>query len=81
MLNIAIEEIAMACASTALILMIQELGTLPIKLFGSDELQGPPPASLRERRMVAGVCALQSRTRAPIRPACSRARSSSATSG
>src|ERR1700728_3328919 len=39
MLNMAIEEIAKACASTALILMIQELGTLPIRLFGSDELQ------------------------------------------
>jgi alkylation response protein AidB-like acyl-CoA dehydrogenase len=39
MLNIAVEEIAKACASTALILMIQELGTLPIKLFGSDELR------------------------------------------
>ena len=39
MLNMAIEEIAKACASTALILMIQELGTLPIKLFGSSELQ------------------------------------------
>ena len=39
MLNIAIEEIAKACASTALILMIQELGTLPIKLFGSEELK------------------------------------------
>jgi alkylation response protein AidB-like acyl-CoA dehydrogenase len=39
MLNMAIEEIAKACASTALILMIQELGTLPIKLFGSEELK------------------------------------------
>ncbi len=39
MLNVAIEEIARACASSALILMIQELGTLPIKLFGSDELK------------------------------------------
>ena len=39
MLNIAVEEIAKACASTALILMVQELGTLPIKLFGSDELK------------------------------------------
>ena len=37
MLNMAVEEIARACASTALILMIQELGTLPIKLFGSEE--------------------------------------------
>jgi alkylation response protein AidB-like acyl-CoA dehydrogenase len=37
MLNIAIEEVAKACASSALMLMIQELGTLPIKLFGTDE--------------------------------------------
>jgi alkylation response protein AidB-like acyl-CoA dehydrogenase len=39
MLNIAVEEVARACASSALILMIQELGTLPIKLFGSGELK------------------------------------------
>jgi len=39
MLNIAVEEIAKACASSALMLMIQELGTLPIKLFGTDEQQ------------------------------------------
>jgi alkylation response protein AidB-like acyl-CoA dehydrogenase len=37
MLNVAIEELARACASTALILMVQELGTLPIRLFGSEE--------------------------------------------
>ena len=37
MLNIAIEEVARACASSALILMVQELGTLPIQLFGTDE--------------------------------------------
>src|SRR5919109_1997497 len=36
MLNMAVEEIAKACASTALIVMIAELGTLPIKLFGSE---------------------------------------------
>src|SRR6201992_1658838 len=41
MLQIAVEEIAKACASSALILMIQELGTLPIQLFGSDELKQP----------------------------------------
>jgi alkylation response protein AidB-like acyl-CoA dehydrogenase len=39
MLNMAVEEIAKACASTALIVMVQELGTLPIKLFGSEELK------------------------------------------
>jgi alkylation response protein AidB-like acyl-CoA dehydrogenase len=37
MLNIAIEEVAKACASSALILMVQELGTLPLNLFGTDE--------------------------------------------
>jgi alkylation response protein AidB-like acyl-CoA dehydrogenase len=39
MLNMAIEEISKACASSALMLMVQELGTLPIRLFGSDELK------------------------------------------
>ena len=39
MLNMAIEEVAKACASSALMLMVQELGTLPIRLFGSGELQ------------------------------------------
>src|SRR5437588_7563350 len=39
MLNMAVEEIAKACASSALILMVQELGTVPIQLFGSDELK------------------------------------------
>src|SRR3954452_25322509 len=37
MLNMAIEEIAKVCASSALMLMVQELGTLPIKLFGTEE--------------------------------------------
>jgi alkylation response protein AidB-like acyl-CoA dehydrogenase len=39
MQQLAVEEIAKACASSALILMVQELGTLPIALFGSDELK------------------------------------------
>src|SRR4051794_35416062 len=37
MLNMAIEEVAKVCASSALMLMVQELGTLPIKLFGTEE--------------------------------------------
>jgi alkylation response protein AidB-like acyl-CoA dehydrogenase len=36
-LQMAVEEIAKACASSALMLMVQELGTLPIQLFGSEE--------------------------------------------
>ena len=39
MLNMAVEEIAKADAACALLLMIQELGTLPIQLYGSDELK------------------------------------------
>ncbi len=39
MLNIAVEEVSKACASTALMLMVQELGTLPIRLFGTAEQQ------------------------------------------
>src|SRR3954468_23858729 len=37
MLQMAVEEIAKASASSALILMVHELGTLPIQLFGSEE--------------------------------------------
>jgi alkylation response protein AidB-like acyl-CoA dehydrogenase len=39
MLQMAVEEIAKADASCALMLMVQELGTLPITLFGSEELK------------------------------------------
>src|SRR5215211_2064275 len=37
MVQMAVEEIAKASGSCALILMVQELGTLPIQLFGSEE--------------------------------------------
>src|ERR1700744_3654989 len=39
MLNMAVEEIAKVDAACALMLMGQELATLPIQLFGSDELK------------------------------------------
>ena len=39
MLNVAVEEVAKACASSALMLMVSELGTLPVKLFGTEEQQ------------------------------------------
>ena len=39
MLQVAVEELARASAACALILMIQELGTLPIARFGSPALQ------------------------------------------
>jgi alkylation response protein AidB-like acyl-CoA dehydrogenase len=39
MLQMAVEELAKASASVALMLMVQELGSLPIQLFGSDEMK------------------------------------------
>jgi len=39
MLCVAIEEVAKACASSALILAVQDLGTLPIRLAGSESLR------------------------------------------
>jgi alkylation response protein AidB-like acyl-CoA dehydrogenase len=48
MLQIAVEEIARSCASSALILMLQELGTLPLQLFGTAEQRArflPPCAT------------------------------------
>jgi alkylation response protein AidB-like acyl-CoA dehydrogenase len=39
MTAVGIEEIAKACASSALMLAVQDLGTLPIRLDGSAELQ------------------------------------------
>ncbi len=39
MLCVAIEEVAAACASSALLLAVQDLGSLPIRLAGSEELK------------------------------------------
>ena len=39
MLQVAVEELAKASAACALILMVQELGTLPIQRFGSAALK------------------------------------------
>ena len=69
MLNMAVEEIAKVDASCALILMVQELGTLPIQLFGSDELKERFLPQLRDRRVVAGVRAVRARGRARTRRA------------
>jgi alkylation response protein AidB-like acyl-CoA dehydrogenase len=37
---IAIEQIARACTTSSLILAVQELGSLPIRIGGSDDLKG-----------------------------------------
>jgi alkylation response protein AidB-like acyl-CoA dehydrogenase len=39
MLCVAIEEVAKACASSSLMLAVQDLGSLPIRLAGSEELK------------------------------------------
>jgi alkylation response protein AidB-like acyl-CoA dehydrogenase len=39
MLCVAIEEVAKACASSSLMLAVQDLGSLPIRLAGTDELK------------------------------------------
>ena len=81
MLQMAVEEIAKACASSALILMVQELGTLPIQLFGTDEQKQrflPPCAT---RRVVAGVRAVRARGRVRPRVDAHDRRAATATSG
>ena len=61
MLQMAVEEIAKVCASSALILMLQELGSLPISLFGSPGCKAQWLPTLRQRRTRAGVRALRAR--------------------
>src|SRR3954464_4860451 len=39
MLQMAVEELAKASASVALMLMVQELGSLPIQLFGAGGMK------------------------------------------
>ena len=63
MLNMAVEEIAKVDAACALILMVQELGTLPIQLFGSDELKERFLPQVRHGRVVARVRAVRARGR------------------
>ena len=63
MLNVAVEEVARACASSALILMVQELGSLPIQLFGTDEQKEQWLPPLRVGGVVAGVRAVRARGR------------------
>ena len=63
MLNMAVEEIAKACASTALILMIQELGHAPDPAVRIRGAQAADPPALRQWRVVAGVRAIRARRR------------------
>ena len=80
MLNIAIEEVAKACASSALMLAVHELGTLPIKLFGTDEQKQRllPRCATGEW---TPAFALSEPDAGSDRAACARRRCATATSG
>jgi alkylation response protein AidB-like acyl-CoA dehydrogenase len=54
MLCVAIEEVAKACASSALMLAVQDLGSLPIRLAGSAELKRRVLPSLAAGDWLAG---------------------------
>ena len=51
MVLVAIEEISKVCATSGLILAVQELGSLGIKLAGTDGAEAALPAAARERRV------------------------------
>jgi alkylation response protein AidB-like acyl-CoA dehydrogenase len=75
MLQIAVEEIAKACASSALILMIQELGSSAATSKSRSGCRGWRP----ERSLQRSRC--PSPRPAPIPPRCERSPSRTATSG
>ena len=55
MVLVAIEELSKVCATTGLILAVQELGSLGIKLAGTDEQKAALAAAARERRVAPGL--------------------------
>ena len=61
MLNIAVEEVAKACASSALILMVQELGTLPDPAARHRRAEAAVAARLRVGREVARLLPVRAR--------------------
>ena len=81
MLNIAVEEVAKACASSALMLMIQELGTLADQAVRHRGAQAALAA--RGARPASGRPPSRSRspTPAPTRAGCAPAPYATATSG
>ena len=72
MLQMAVEEIAKACASSALILMIQELGTLPIRAVRLRRAEAAVAAAVRDAASGRRRSRCPSPRRARIRPRCGR---------
>jgi alkylation response protein AidB-like acyl-CoA dehydrogenase len=79
MQQMAVEELAKSSAAVALILMIQELGTLPISLYGSDELKARFLPRCASGEWSPAFC--RSPTPAATRPPCARARAGTAMTG
>ena len=79
MVLVAIEEISKVCATTGLILAVQELGSLRLKLAGSESRRR---GSSRGSRAASGSPPMRSRSRAPAptRLRCGRSRAATATS-
>ena len=60
---VAIEEVSKVCATSGLLLAVQELGSLGLKLAGSQEQKEALPAAARERRVAARLRADRGRLR------------------
>ena len=58
---VAIEEVSKVCATSGLILAVQELGSLGLKLAGTDEQKQALSAAPRERRVAVRVRAHRGR--------------------
>ncbi len=57
MVLVAIEEISKVCATTGLILAVQELGSLGLKLAGRRGAEAPLSPEAGERGVAVRVCA------------------------
>ena len=55
MVLVAIEELSKVCATTGLLLAVQELGSLGPKLVGHRRAEGALAAAARERRVARGL--------------------------
>jgi alkylation response protein AidB-like acyl-CoA dehydrogenase len=72
-----VEEVAKACASSALIIAVQELGALPILIGGTDEQKRRFIPKLASGEWVAAYALTEAGSMRPAR--CARARAATAT--
>ena len=77
---VTVEELSKVCATSGLIIAVQELGSLGIKLAGTDGAEAALPAEARERRVAGRLRADRARARGRTARRCARPRGSTATS-